>query len=379
MIPFVDLREQYRTIEPEIKKAITDVMRRGNFILGESVKAFEEEFAKYCGVKFGVGVGSGTEALHLALVACGIKEGDEVITVPNTAAATALAISSSNAKPVFVDIIQEFYTIDPTKIEKAITTRTKAIIPVHLYGQPADMDPILDIAERYGLSIIEDACQAHGAEYKGQKVGSLGHLGCFSFYPTKNLGAYGDGGIIVTDDEGSYGKLRLLRNYGQSDRYHHIVKGYNSRLDEIQAVILRVKLKKLDKWNEMRGKIASAYNQLLESSHVITPKEASYAKHVYHLYVIRSKRREELKHFLGKRGIQTLSHYPIPIYLQEAYRELGLKKGSYPQAEKCAEEILSLPMYPALKLEQIAYIGEVINKFNKQVDKMEFNAVIRNS
>jgi dTDP-4-amino-4,6-dideoxygalactose transaminase len=365
MIPFLDLREEYRTIESEVLETISAVMRRGNFILGENVKAFEEEFANYCGAKFGVGVGSGTEALHLALLACGVKQGDEVITVPNTAAATALAVSSANAKPIFIDVSQEFYTIDPAKVETAITSRTKAIIPVHLYGHPADMDPIMEIAERYDLRVVEDACQAHGAEYKGQKVGSIGHLGCFSFYPTKNLGAYGDGGMVVTKDEGLYEKLCLLRNYGQSDRYHHIIKGYNSRLDEIQAAMLRVKLKKLDKWNEVRRNIADAYNQLLENSDVITPKEASYAKHVYHLYVIRSKRREELKHFLEKRGIQTLIHYPIPLHLQEAYQELGLKKGSYPQSEKCAEEILSLPIYPELKSEQIAYLGEVINEFSK--------------
>ncbi|MGH7909893.1 MAG: DegT/DnrJ/EryC1/StrS family aminotransferase, partial [Thermodesulfobacteriota bacterium] len=236
----------------------------------------------------------------------------------------------------------------------------------------------IDIAERYGLSIIEDACQAHGADYKGQKVGSIGHLGCFSFYPTKNLGAYGDGGIVVTEDEGLFEKLCLLRNYGQSDRYHHIVKGYNSRLDEIQAAILRVKLKMLDKWNEVRRNIASLYTQLLENSDLITPKEARYAKHVYHLYVIRSRKREELRSFLEKSRIQTLIHYPIPIHMQEAYRDLGLEKDSYPISERCAEEILSLPIYPELKSEQIAYIGEVINKFNKQVDKMEFNTSIRN-
>src|SRR3972149_982258 len=363
MIPFVDLKEEYRTIESEIQEVISAVMRRGNFILGENVKAFEEELAKYCGVKFGVVVGSGTEALHLALVAWGIKQGDEVITVPNTAAATALSISSSNAKPVFVDISQEFYTIDPTMIEEAISSRTKAIIPGHLYGQPTDMDPIMDIAERYGLSIIEDACQAHGAVYKGQKVGSIGHLGCFSFYPTKNLGAYGDGGIVVTNDKGLYEKLCLLRNYGQTDRYHHKIKGYNSRLDEIQAAILRVKLNMLDKWNEVRRNIAGIYNQLLENSHVITPKEADYAKHVYHLYVIRTRKRDELRTFLEESGIQTLIHYPIPIHLQEAYFDLGLEKDSYPISERCAKEILSLPVYPTLKEEDVGHISCMINHF----------------
>lgn len=365
MIPFVGLREEYQSIEPEVLEAITTVMHSGNFILGENVKAFEEEFASYCGIRFGVGVGSGTEALHLALVACGIKEGDEVITVPNTAAATALAVSSANAKPIFVDVSPEFYTIDPAKIEAAITSRTKAIIPVHLYGHPANMDPIMEIAGRYDLRVIEDACQAHGAEYKGLKVGSIGHLGCFSFYPTKNLGAYGDGGIVVTNDEGLYERLCLLRNYGQSDRQHHIIKGYNSRLDEIQAAILRVKLKNLDKWNKLRRNIASAYNQLLKNIDIITPKEADYAKHVYHLYVIRSRNRDELKKLLDSNSIQTLIHYPIPIHLQEAYFDLGLEKDSYPISERCAKEILSLPVYPTLKEGDLGGISSMINHFGR--------------
>lgn len=366
MIPFVDLKAQYRSIEQEINAAISAVLNRGWFILGEEVKVFEEEFANYCGARFGVGVGSGTEALHLALLACGIKPGDEVITVPNTAMPTISAISFANAVPVFVDIDPDSYNMDVSKIEEKITSKTKVILPVHLFGQAADMDPILDIAERHDLKVVEDACQAHGAEYKGKRVGAIGDAGCLSFYPTKNLGAYGDGGMVVTNDEQIAERVQLFRNYGQKKRYYHSIKGFNSRLDEVQAAILRVKLKKLDAWNKARRERAELYGELLTGNDIITPAEMSYGKHVYQLYVIRSKHRDKLQEFLKSKEVNTLIHYPIPVHLQEAYRDLGVGGGSFPKAERYASEILSLPMYPELTDEQIGIICDLIKRFYKQ-------------
>jgi dTDP-4-amino-4,6-dideoxygalactose transaminase len=360
-IPFGDLKRQYISIKDEIDEAIRKVLNRGSFILGENVESFEREFSNFCGAKFGIGVGSGTEALHLSLVSCGVQAGDEVITVANTAVPTVSAISFANATPVFVDIDPESYNINPSKIEEKISKRTKVILPVHLYGQPADMDSILEVAKRHKLKVIEDACHAHGAEYKGRTVGTLGNIGCFSFYPTKNLSAYGDGGMVVTNDEEIAIRLKMLRNYGEERRYHNPIKGFNSRLDEIQAAILRVKLKYLSKWNERRRKIAESYNNLLRT--VIKPKEMDYAKHVYHLYVIRSKKRDQLQIYLREKGIATLIHYPISIHLQGAYRELGLKDGSLPITETYADEILSLPVFSELNDEEIEYIADVINKF----------------
>jgi len=361
-IPFVDLKEQYTSIENGVKLAIEEVFKKSQFILGENLRKFEDEFASYCGVKYGIGVGSGTEALHLALIACGVGPGDEVITVPNTAVPTASAISFANAKPIFVDIDPKTYTMDPSHLEEKVTPRTKVLMPVHLYGQMADMDPILKIAQKYKLKMIEDACQAHGAEYRGKKAGSMGDLGCFSFYPTKNLGAYGDGGMIITNDEKKAEKLRMLRNYGEVKKYHHRIKGFNSRLDELQAAILRVKLKYLSTWNEARRKNAKLYDELLTNDKIIKPVEADYAKHVYHLYIIRCKQRDELQKSLASVGVGTLIHYPIPIHLQEAYKNLGLKRGTLPVAEECADEILSLPMFPELKEAQIERVCEVINR-----------------
>ncbi len=366
---FADLKKQYLSIKEELEIAIHRVFERGFFILGEEVQRFEEEFSSYCGTKYGVGVGSGTEALHLALVAAGVSPGDEVITVPNTAVPTVSAISFAQAKPVFVDIHPHTYTMDTSdtsRIENAITHKTRVILPVHLYGQAADMEPILDMARKYNLSVIEDASQAHGAEYKGKRVGTIGRMGCFSFYPTKNLGAYGDGGMVVTNDEEMAHKLILLRNYGQRDRYHHITKGFNSRLDEIQAAILRVKLKRLDQWNELRRKIAKRYDHLLKNSSIVTPTEAEYGMHSYHLYVIRNPKRDELRTFLKKHGIETLVHYPIPIHLQEAYQDLGIGKGSFPIAEQYATEILSLPLYPELESEEIERVAHAIDRFQNE-------------
>lgn len=368
-IPTINLKMQYHSIKKEIDKAINNVLESGYFILGENVKIFEKEFADYCNTKYAIGVASGTDALHIALLALGIGNGDEVITTSLSAIATALTISFTGAKPVFVDIDPETYNIDANKIEEKITNKTRAIIPVHLYGQPAEMEKIKKIADAHGLFVIEDVAQAHGAEFKGKRVGSIGNVGCFSFYPTKNLGAYGDGGMIVTNDEKIAEKVRLLRDYGQKIRYHHLIKGFNSRLDEIQAAILRVKLKKLDEWNNIRRKNAKQYNELLKESGVILPVEKPYAKHIYHQYVIRTNQRDKLQEWLRSKGILTDVHYPIPIHLQNAYKELGYKRGDLPVTEKYVDEILSLPMYPELKREDIKKIADMITIFIKKDER----------
>ena len=313
-IPFVDLKAQHQVLAEEVGQAVAKVMERSDFILGEDVELFEREFAKYCGVGFAVGVDNGTSALELVLRAYDIGEGDEVITVPNTFIATASAIAFTGAKPVFVDVDPDSYNIDVSAIEGAITKRTKAIMPVHLYGQSADMDPIMEAAKRRDLIAIEDACQAHGALYKGKRVGSIGDASAFSFYPAKNLGGYGDGGILVTDNSKIAERVRMLRNYGQEEKYNHLFLAYNRRLDTIQAAILRVKLKRLDEWNEARRKSAQLYNEGLEGlDDIVTPVEATYARPVYHLYVIRVKERDKLQDFLSEKGVSTGIHYPIPI------------------------------------------------------------------
>ncbi|MCL4460021.1 MAG: DegT/DnrJ/EryC1/StrS family aminotransferase [Chloroflexi bacterium] len=364
MIPFGDLRRQYAAIHSEIQGALEGVLERGWFILGEQVTAFEEEWAAYCGTKYAIGVGSGTEALHLALLACRVGPGDEVITVPNTAVPTVSAISFAGARPVFVDIDPRSYTMDLSLLPACIGPRTKAIIPVHLFGQAADMDPIMAVAREYNLKVIEDACQAHGAEYKGKRVGSIGDVNCFSFYPSKNLGAYGDGGAVVTNDAELAEKLRLLRNYGQEKRYYHAIKGFNSRLDEMQAAILRVKLAKLDKWNERRRELANLYEDMLTDTDIICPSEMPYTRHVYHLYVIRSPARDYLQKHLLQCGIGTAIHYPLPVHLQPAYADLGLGLKSFPIAEQYATQILSLPMYPELKEEEVAQVAQAIGSFS---------------
>jgi len=378
-VPFVDLRAQYRSLASEVQRAISAVLERGDFILGKEVSLFEEEFAACCGVKHAVGVDSGTSALELALRAYGVGPGDEVITAANTFIATALAISYTGAKPVLVDVDPQTYTIDLSLLESAITDRTRAIIPVHLYGHPADMDPILEIAEQHRLVVIEDACQAHGAKYKGKRVGSLGHAAAFSFYPAKNLGAYGDGGMVVTNDERVAESLQLLRNYGQREKYHHLLRGYNHRLDTLQAAVLRVKLKHLDEWNAARRRHAHLYGELLAHSPAVLPAEADYAESVYHLYVIRveacrersrracpersRRNRDGLRACLHDKGIATGIHYPIPIHLQPAYRDLGYEKGSFPVTEECAGQALSLPMYAELTPDLIEYVAETIRDF----------------
>lgn len=366
MIPLVDLRAQFRSVEGEIGTAIARVMDHAGFILGEEVELFEREFASYVHAQCAVGVGSGTDALHLALRALEIGPGDEVITAPNSFIATALAISYAGAKPVFVEIEPDTYTIDPGRIEEAITSKTRAIIPVHLYGQPADMDPIIEIARRHDLSVIEDACQAHGASYRGRMAGTIGDVGCFSFYPGKNLGAYGDGGVIVTNNEVIGAKIRMLRNYGEKQKYHHELKGFNSRLDAIQAAVLRVKLRKLDNWNGLRGKNAQLYDELLGEMDIATPVKREYATHVYHLYVIHCDKREDLIRHLKAKNVYAGIHYPVPIHLQKAYLDLGYAAGTFPITEKYASEIVSLPMFPELTTEQIQCVASEIKEFLSQ-------------
>ncbi|HSB05279.1 MAG TPA: DegT/DnrJ/EryC1/StrS family aminotransferase [Thermodesulfobacteriota bacterium] len=371
MVPFNDLKRQYQGIEEEILAATKGVFEKGRYILGEEVSAFEEEFARYCGVRHGVGVGSGTEALYLSLKAAGIGEGDEVITPANSFISTALAISFTGAKPLFVDIDYQTYTMDPNALELLLERRVvkeggqrvKAILPVHLYGHPAEMSSILEIANRYDLLVIEDACQAHGAKYGGKKAGSFGALGCFSFYPTKNLGGYGDGGIVVTNHKKYYEKLRLLRCYGEKRKYEHHLKGGNSRLDELQAAILRVKLKYLDQWNEERRKKAALYSEKLTSAGVVCPVERKAARHVYHLYVIRTRKRDSIRDFLKKRGIDTLVHYPIPLHRQKVYKELGYRKGDLPLTEQYSRKILSLPFFPGIKESEMDEVVHGVQSF----------------
>ncbi|MGB9915118.1 MAG: DegT/DnrJ/EryC1/StrS family aminotransferase [Candidatus Bathyarchaeales archaeon] len=365
MIPFIDLKREYTEIKCEIDEAIRQVIKKGVFILGEETEKFEREFSSYIGVKYGIGVNSGSDALFLALKALGISTGDEVITVSHTFIATVDAITRNGATPVFVDINPETYCIDAEEIERKITKKTKAILPVHIYGHPSDMDQILEIAQAHDLHVVEDACQAHGAEYKGKKVGSLSDASCFSFYPIKNLGAYGDGGIIATNNEELAAKLRMLRNYGQQQKYHHELIGINSRLDEIQAAMLRVKLKHLNEWNSKRRENAKIYNELLSEAKIITPAEKN-AKHVYHLYVIRCKERDLLKQYLLKNEIQTLIHYPIPVHKQKAYLNLS-SRHQLPITEEICKEILSLPMFPQLTKKEIETVANAVINFQNNI------------
>ena len=360
MIPFVDLKAQYHNIKPEIDAAIANVLESGQFVLGQDVAAFEKEFAAYCQVRHAVGVNSGTSALHLALLAAGVGPGHEVITVPFTFVATVAAIVYTGARPVFVDIEPSSLTIDVNQVEAAITPRTKAIIPVHLYGQPADMDPILDIARRRGLVVIEDAAQAHGAEYKGRRVGSLGDLGCFSFYPGKNLGAYGESGAITTDNPDYFYTINMLRDWGAEHKYQCILKGYNYRMEGIQGAILRVKLRHLEKWTEARQAHAARYGEFLADGPVVLPVEMSYARHVYHIYAVRTPHRDALRQALHTQGIQTGVHYPIPVHLQPAYADLGYNVNDFPCSEQAAREMCSLPMYAELQESELRCIAKCI-------------------
>jgi dTDP-4-amino-4,6-dideoxygalactose transaminase len=363
-VPFLDLKQQFKQIQQDVMPVVTEAMTNGAFIGGPQVAGFEEEFAAFCDSRYCVGVGSGTDALRFALMAAGIGRSDEVITVPNTFIATTEAISQVGALPVFVDVKENTCNMDPNQITANITEKTRAIIPVHLYGQVADMDAILQIAEQYNLVVIEDACQAHGALYKDKKAGSMGAVGCFSFYPGKNLGAFGEAGAIVTQDEQIAQKIRMLRDHGQEKKYFHQIEGFNGRLDAIQAAVLRIKLKHLPSWNESRRRNARYYNELLaEKPGIALPIEEQFAKSVYHLYVIHVEDRDELQKLLNSKGIATGLHYPMPLHLQDAYRHLEYPKGAFPVSEKSAAHLLSLPMFPGLKKEQIEYVTEHIIYF----------------
>ncbi len=362
-IPMVDLSIQYEAIKGEIDNAVLGVIRSTSFILGPQGKALEQEIAAYHGVKYAVGVASGTDALHLALRAAGVSRGDEVITTPFTFIATAEAISYLGAVPVFVDVRPDTLNIDVAKINARITKKTKAIIPVHLFGHAAEMDRLMQIAAEHGLKVIEDCAQSFGAEYKGRKTGSFGDLGCFSFFPSKNLGAYGDGGMVITDDTALEGHLLSLRNHGSEVRYYHDEIGYNSRLDEMQAAILRVKFKRIDEYNGMRRKNAALYNKYLAASGVRTPTATPDAAHVYHQYTIMVKNRDKVKETLdAEKKISSMIYYPVPLHLQAAYKDLGMKRGSLPTAEQAAQEVLSLPMYPELTEEQIKTVAEGVKR-----------------
>jgi dTDP-4-amino-4,6-dideoxygalactose transaminase len=361
-VPFLDLKAHHETLRSEIDAAIAEVIDSGAFAGGPFVAKFEEEFALYCRSPHAIGVGSGTEALWLTLLALGIGPGDEVITTPMTFMATAEAISFCGARPVFVDIEEETYTLDPALIERAISPRTQAIIPVHLFGQMAEMEPIVRLAQRHGLPVIEDACQAHGAEYQGKRAGSVGIAGCFSYYPGKNLGAFGEAGAVVTASEELKTRIQVLRDHGQEKKYSHTQIGWNARMDGIQAAVLRVKLKHLDAANRSRQANARLYHELLApNEHVVLPQEAKERFHVYHLYAVRVRERDQVLKALSERGISCGIHYPIPVHLQRAYRFLGYGRGAFPVAEKCAQEFLSLPMYPELDALQIQTVVRQLN------------------
>jgi dTDP-4-amino-4,6-dideoxygalactose transaminase len=364
-VPFVDLKALHAPISADLATAIDRVMRNTAFIQGAEVKAFEDAFAKYLGVRHCIAVNSGTAALHLALLGLGIEPGDEVITVSHTFIATSEAISAVGATPVFVDVDPVTYTMDPAKVEAVITSRTRAILPVHLYGYPAEMEALLAIAKRHNLHLVEDACQAHGAKYKGQMAGSMGVAGCFSFYPGKNLGACGEGGAMVTNDDALAQKVRMLREHGSVQKYVHVLPGYNFRLEGLQGAVLAVKLPHLDNWNDRRREVAKRYHQRLAGQGIKLPTEQSHAHHVYHLYVIQTDDREGLRHHLAQRGIETGLHYPIPLHQQEAYASLGYRTGDFPVTENATQRILSLPMYPDIPMEAVDYVCDSVSEWAK--------------
>lgn len=358
MIPLIDLKANLRPLREEVREAVDRVLDSGHYVMGPDLAALEQEYAAWVGTPHAIGVNSGTSALHLALLAAGVGPGDEVITVPFTFVATVAAIRYTGATPVLVDVDPDTRTMDPALVEAAITTRTKALLPVHLHGHPADMDPLLEIARRHGLTVIEDAAQAHGARYRDRAAGSLGHFGCFSFYPGKNLGAAGEGGMVTCHDPAHAERIRLLRDWGQDRKYHHALLGFNYRLDTLQAAILRVKLRHLDGWNDLRRAHAARYNQLLEG--VVTPTEAPWARHVYHMYAVRSERRDELQQWLASRGVGTGMHYPIAVHQQPPFADLA---GDFPVSEALAREVLSLPMFPEMTEEQLQTVAEAVRAF----------------
>src|SRR5450631_1013582 len=359
-VPYLDLKAQYQSIKPEIDAAIAKVLDSCQFVLGSEVSGFEQEFAAYCGTAQCIALNSGTSALHLALLAAGVGAGDEVITVPFTFVASVAAVTYSGARPILVDIDPRTFTMDPAAIEAAITPRTKAILPVHLYGQPADMDPIMEVARRRHLVVIEDAAQAHGAKYKGRPVGSIGDMACFSFYPGKNLGAYGEGGAVTTNNAEHARTVRMLRDWGQDRKYHHVLRGYNYRMEGFQGAILRVKLRYLEQWTEARRAVVTQYNQHLADAGVERPTEMPWARHVYHVYTLRTEDRDGLQAALRAEGIQTGIHYPVPAHLQPAYADLGYGRGAFPQSEKAAAGVLSLPLYPEMTDDQIRRVSQAL-------------------
>ncbi len=362
-VPFIDFKEQNRLIQGEVDSGFKKVFEKGDYILGEQAHVFEGAFSKYCEVQYGVGVNSGTDALHLALMALDIQEGDEVIVPTHTFIATALCVSFCRAKPVFVDIEPDTYNIDPESFQAAITKKTKAVIPVHIYGQPADMDEIIAIARKHGIKIVEDAAQAHGSRYRAKRAGSMGDVACFSFYPTKSLGACGDAGMIVTNNKDIYEKALMLRDYGRRGRYEHKIKGTNSRLDTLQAVVLNAKLKYLDLWNDMRAKNAAIYAELLTHlKNVITPVTKQDRTHVFQTYAILVPNRDKVVEAMKAQGVGVFIHYPIGLHLQEAFAELGYKKGDFPVAEKAACGVMSLPMFPHMTREQIEVVAAALEK-----------------
>lgn len=363
-IPLIDLVTQYKNIKGEIDKAVQEVIDTASFVDGKALTGFESDFASFCGAKYGIATSSGSTALDLALLACGVGKGDEVITTPSTFIATSEAISHVGATIVFADIEPDTHNIDPKEIERKITPKTKALIPVHLFGHPCNMEPILDLARKYGLIVIEDAAQSHGAEYKGKTVGGFGNAACFSFYPGKNLGAYGHAGMVVTNDEAIAKRVKLLANHGREEKYEHYMEGYNYRADSIQTAVLGVKLRYLPEWNEQRRKNAKLYNSLIKK--ISLPKEEKYAKHVYHLYVMMTDKRDELASWLKAKGISTGIHYPIPLHLQPAYKWLGHGVGSFPIAEAFCSKALSIPMFPELTEEQIKLIAKEINEWSEK-------------
>jgi dTDP-4-amino-4,6-dideoxygalactose transaminase len=356
VVPFLDLPAQYRQIKPQIDAAVAHVIDCAQFVLGPEVAAFEERFAAYCDSKYCIALNSGTSALHLALLAAGIGPGDEVITVSMTFVATTAAILYCGARPVFVDIDSDTWTIDPNLVEAAVTPRTRAILPVHLHGLVADMDPIIEVARRHGLVVIEDAAQSHGAEYKGRSAGSIGHVGCFSFYPGKNLGAYGEGGAAVTDDPELARKMTLLRDWGQESKYRHVLPGYNYRMDAIQGAVLKVKMDHIENWTEGRRSVAAHYDRLLADSRCQSPAPPPHSRHVYHVYAVRVADRDQAQEALHSAGIGTSIHYPVPVHLQKAYADLGYGLGDLPVSEAAADQFLSLPIYAELQPDRVAEV-----------------------
>jgi dTDP-4-amino-4,6-dideoxygalactose transaminase len=361
-VPYLDLKAQYRAVKQEIDAAVGRVLESCQFVLGPEVSDFEKAFATYCGGSECIALNSGTSALHLALLAAGVGPGDEVVTTPFTFVASVAAILYAGARPVLVDIDPRSFTLDPSRIEAAITSRTKVLLPVHLYGQPADMDPIMDIARQHNLIVIEDAAQAHSAQYKGRPAGSIGHMACFSFYPGKNLGAYGEGGAVTTNNSEYARMIRMLRDWGQDRKYHHLLRGYNYRMEGLQGAVLNVKLRHLEQWTEARRNLVQYYNRSLSDCELELPIEMPWARHVYHVYTVRSKERDRLQKALADEGIQTGIHYPVPVHLQPAYAGLGYEPGSFPESEGAAKQVLSLPLYPELSLQAASQVADAVKK-----------------